>query len=205
MSWKTLTYLGDSMLLIPTAVMIALVIPWKNSDRRAVWFWLIIFCCSGGLVSLSKIAFMSFGIGSVHLNFTGFSGHSTMSATLWPVMFWLFSGNLSSLFQRAAITCGYIIPLLVGFSRLILKAHSASEVVFGLILGYTLSSAFLISQRHSRLKGFSAMQLGMALWIPLLLSHGRIAPTQRLLEHLSANIAGIEKTWHRADLLRSAK
>lgn len=203
MSWKTLTYFGDSMLLIPTAVIIALVMPWKSDNRRAVWYWLLVFCLAGGIVSLSKIAFMGFGLGSVRFNFTGFSGHSAMSATLWPVMLWLLSGRLAPLWRKLALGVGYLIPLLVGFSRLVLNAHSTSEVVSGLVLGFTLSTAFLVSQRRSQLKGFSVAQLGVALLVPLLLlTQGRIATTQHFLERISAQIAGLEKPWTRADLLK---
>ncbi|MFS2224570.1 phosphatase PAP2 family protein [Pantoea sp. B65] len=203
MFWRTLTYFGDSMLLIPTAVIIALVMPWKNDDRRAVWFWVLAFCVAGLIVSLSKIAFMGFGIGSARFNFTGFSGHSAMSATLWPVMLWLLSGRLLPVWRTMAIGVGYLIPLLVGVSRLMLHAHSASEVVSGLILGFTLSTAFLASQRSSRLKGFSLAQLCVALLVPLLLlGRGEVASTQHFLERLSAKIAGLEKPWTRADLLK---
>ncbi|WNN42987.1 MULTISPECIES: phosphatase PAP2 family protein [Winslowiella] len=203
MSWNTLSYLGDSMLLLPTAVIIALVMPWKNNDRRAVWFWIVVFCLAGALVSLSKIAFMGFGIGSARFNFTGFSGHSAMSATLWPVMFWLLSGRLSALLRGAALAVGYLIPLMVGFSRLELDVHSTSEVVSGLLLGYTLSSAFLLSQRSSQLKGFSVVQLCVALLVPVLLfSHGRVATTQGFLTHLSTKITGLEKPFTRSELLQ---
>ncbi|WP_437612275.1 phosphatase PAP2 family protein [Erwinia sp. V71] len=203
MSWRTLTYFGDSMLLIPTAVIIALVMPWKNDNRHAVWYWLLAFGLAGITVSLSKIAFMGFGIGSVRFNFTGFSGHSAMSATLWPVILWLLSGRLAPLWRGLALGVGYLIPLLVGFSRLVLNAHSASEVISGLLLGFTLSTAFLVSQRRAQLKGFSIAQLSVALLVPLLLlSQGRIATTQHFLERLSAHIAGLEKPWTRADLLK---
>ncbi|KOC89232.1 phosphatase PAP2 family protein [Winslowiella iniecta] len=203
MSWNTLSYLGDSMLLIPTAVIIALVMPWKNNDRRAVWFWIVVFCLAGALVSLSKIAFMGFGIGSARFNFTGFSGHSAMSATLWPVMFWLLSGRLASMARVTAVAVGYLIPLMVGFSRLELDVHSTSEVVSGLLLGYTLSSAFLISQRSSQLKGFSVVQLCVALLVPVLLfSHGRLATTQGFLINLSKEITGLKKPFTRTELLK---
>ncbi|MEI2263830.1 phosphatase PAP2 family protein [Erwinia sp. CGal63] len=206
MYWRTLhflTYFGDSMLLIPTAIVMAGLIGWKNSDRRAVWLWALAFCTAGAVVSLSKIAFMGFGLGSAHLNFTGFSGHTAMSATLWPVMLWLFSGRLSENGRRFAVAVGYLIPVLVGVSRLLLSYHSVSEVVTGLILGFTLSTAFLVSQRRSRLQGFSSLQLCVALLLPLLLlSHGRLATTQQFLQRLSVQIAGIDHPWTRADLLK---
>lgn len=203
MHWRTLTYFGDSMLLIPTAVIIALILPWKSDNRRTVWYWLLAFGLAGLLVSLSKILFLGFGIGSARFNFTGFSGHSAMSATLWPVMLWLLSGRWSSLWRGFAIGIGYIIPLLVGLSRLVIHAHSTSEVATGLLLGFTLSSAFLLSQRRTALKGFSWPQVGAAFLVPLLLlGHGRVATTQQFLERFSADLAGLEKPFTRADLFR---
>lgn len=206
MYWRTLhflTYFGDSMLLIPTAIIMAGLIGWKNSDRRAVWYWALAFCTAGAVVSLSKVAFMGFGLGSASLNFTGFSGHTAMSATLWPVMLWLLSGRLSDNGRLLAVGVGYLIPVMVGVSRLLLNYHSASEVMTGLILGFTLSTAFLVSQRRSRVQGFSAIQLSVALLLPLLLlSHGRLATTQQFLQRLSVQIAGIEHPWTRADLLK---
>ncbi len=203
MSWKMLTYFGDSMLLIPTAVIMALLMPWKNNNRRAVWYWVLAFCLAGGLVSMSKILFLGFGIGSARYNFTGFSGHSAMSATLWPVMFWLLAGSMSTFWRTLALVTGYLIPLLVGVSRLMLNAHSVSEVITGLLLGFTLSSAFLISQRHAQLKNFNLPQIGATLFIPLLLmGSGHVATTQHFLEDLSASLGGLDKPWTRADLLK---
>lgn len=203
MHWRTLTYFGDSMLLIPTAVIIALILPWKSDNRRTVWYWLLAFGLAGLLVSLSKILFLGFGIGSARFNFTGFSGHSAMSATLWPVMLWLVSGRWPTPLRLLAISVGYLIPLMVGFSRLVIHAHSASEVATGLLLGFTLSSAFLLSQRRTALKGFSWPQIGAAFLVPLLLlGHGRLATTQQFLERFSADLAGLEKPFTRADLFR---
>ncbi|HBZ15826.1 phosphatase PAP2 family protein [Pantoea sp. NPDC088449] len=203
MSWKTLTYFGDSMLLIPTAVIIALVLPWKSDNRQTVWYWVLAFGLAGLLVSISKIMFLGFGIGSARFNFTGFSGHSAMSATLWPVMMWLVSGRWSPRWRVVTIGIGYLIPLMVGLSRLVIHAHSKSEVLAGLMLGFMLSTAFLLSQRHTALKGFSLAQISVALLVPLLLlGHGRVATTQQFLERFSANLAGLEKPYTRADLFR---
>ncbi|WP_312828450.1 phosphatase PAP2 family protein, partial [Pantoea anthophila] len=198
MHWKTLTYFGDSMLLIPTAVIIALILPWKSDNRLTVFYWIVAFGLAGLTVSLSKILFLGFGIGSARFNFTGFSGHSAMSATLWPVMLWLISGRWPALLRVAAIGVGYLIPLMVGFSRLVIHAHSKSEVATGLLLGFTLSTAFLISQRRTALKGFSWPQIGAALLVPfVLMSHGRVATTQQFLERFSASLAGLEKPYTR--------
>lgn len=206
MSWHLvhiLTYFGDSMLLIPTAAIMALLLHYKSEDKRTAWYWVLAFCTAGAVVSLSKIAFLGFGIGSARFNFTGFSGHSAMSATLWPVMLWLLSGRLANVWRGVAVACGYLIPLMVGLSRLVLNYHSVSEVIAGLTLGFTLSSVFLFSQRHIRPRGFSPLQLAIALLLPLLLiGHGRIATTQQFLQRLSVQIAGIDHAWTREELLK---
>ncbi|WP_374189533.1 phosphatase PAP2 family protein [Erwinia sorbitola] len=206
MSWHLvhiLTYFGDSMLLIPTAAIMAFLLHWKSDNKRIAWYWVLAFCTAGAVVSLSKIAFLGFGIGSARYNFTGFSGHSAMSATLWPVMFWLLSGRLATVWRGAAVAIGYLIPLMVGLSRLALDYHSVSEVVTGLLLGFSLSTAFLVAHRHIRPRGFSPLQLGIALLLPLLLiGHGRIATTQQFLQRLSVQIAGIDHAWTREELLK---
>jgi len=198
-----LTYFGDSVLLIPTAMIMALLLHWKSDDKRTAGYWVLAFCAAGAVVSLSKIAFLGFGIGSARFNFTGFSGHSAMSATLWPVMLWLLSGRLNNTWRALALVVGYLIPLMVGISRLVLNYHSTSEVICGLILGFTLSTAFLVSQRRIRPHGFSPVQLCIALLLPLLLiGHGRIATTQQFLQRLSVQIAGIDHAWTREELLK---
>lgn len=206
MAWHIvhiLTYFGDSMLLIPTAAIMAFLLHRKSDNKRTAWYWLLAFCTAGAVVSLSKIAFLGFGIGSARFNFTGFSGHSAMSATLWPVMLWLLSARLPTFWRTAALVAGYLIPLMVGISRLVLNYHSVSEVISGLVLGFTLSSAFLIGQRHVRPRGFSLWQLSIALLVPLLLiGHGRIATTQQFLQRLSVQIAGIDHAWTREELLK---
>lgn len=197
-----LTYFGDSMLLLPTAIIIAVLLYWEDNDRRIFWLWLLAFGCAGLTVSVSKIAFLGFGVGSARFNFTGFSGHSAMAATLWPVMLWLLGARFTAIWRRLLLGLGYLIPVVVGLSRLALHAHSVSEVVSGLILGFTLSTALLISQRSFHPRGLSLAQLCLVLVLPLLLfSQGKVATTQQFLQRLSVELAGIDRAFTRNDLL----
>lgn len=139
------------MLLIPTAVIIALILPWKSDTRLAVFYQVVAFGFAGLAVSFWKVLLLGFGIVSVRFNFTGFSGHSAMSATLWPVMLWLICGRWRAVWRIAAIKGDYLSALMVVFSRLVIHAHSKSEVATDLLLGFTLSTAFLIAQRHTSL------------------------------------------------------
>lgn len=201
MSWNVLTYFGDSMLLLPTGVIIALFMAWKVSGKLTPSAWLVIFGITGLIVSVSKLLFLAWGIGSVTYNFTGFSGHTTMSATVWPVLLWLLSGGYHRNVHRVMIAVGYIIPVMIGISRVVIGAHSVSEVVTGLIIGVTASSLFLITHRNRSINAFTVPQLAMMLIVPLILvSTGKQATTQGMIEQIAAHITG-HPAWTRAQML----
>ena len=203
MYWKNLTYLGDSMLLLPTAVLIAVFVFWKSGRWQTAFGWLVTFGTAGMIVSISKILFLGFFIGSRTYNFTGFSGHTTMSSTFWPVLMWMISAQRPVFWRRLLMITGYLLPLAIGFSRLQLHAHSPSEVLSGAILGLSLSSLYLFIQRRTELKAISVLQLAVFLVLPVwIMFHGQPATTQQFLAKLSARLAGIEKPFTRTELLK---
>nr|AFW03629.1 putative transmembrane protein [Candidatus Sodalis pierantonius str. SOPE] len=185
--------------------MIVVVLLLKADTRQACWQWLLLFCLAGGVVCASKLAFMGWGIGSRAYDFTGFSGHSALLASIWPVMLWiLFSRARPAL--RAAAVGGYLLALVIGVSRLIIQAHSLSEVVSGLALGYLISSSFLLLQysRHTHIRFLSNGQFVAMLILPLLLvAQGKKAPTQNLLEQIALSVAPVTKVYTREDLHRA--
>lgn len=66
--------------------------------------------------------------GSVKVSEYSFpSGHATVSASFAAVMFIAFSKKTSWLF--------FLIPLVMGFSRIYLQVHFASDVLFGYLVG----------------------------------------------------------------------
>ncbi|QQN35704.1 phosphatase PAP2 family protein [Rahnella aceris] len=202
MLWNILTYFGDSMLIFPTGITVALFMSWKANNPATALIWLIILGISGLLVSISKLLFLAWGIGSSSFNFTGFSGHTTMSATLWPVIFWLIGQRFKPDRRRLMITAaGYFIAILVGISRIALHAHSVSEVISGLILGSLCSIIFISTQNGRDMRYFTFTPLVILLIIPLsLMSFGKKAPTQQLLEHIATQITG-KHPWTRAKLV----
>ncbi|MFO6295967.1 phosphatase PAP2 family protein [Rahnella selenatireducens] len=202
MLWNILTYFGDSMLILPTGITLALFMLWKAASPATSLIWLITLGISGLAVSISKLLFLAWGIGSSTFNFTGFSGHTTMSATLWPVMFWLISQRFQPDRRRLMIAVGYFIAIMVGISRLALNAHSVSEVISGLILGSFCSGIFLYTQRSRDMRYSTFTPLVILLILPLsLMSYGKKAPTQQLIEQIASQITG-KQPWTRAKLLQ---
>jgi membrane-associated phospholipid phosphatase len=201
MNWHSLTFFGDSMLLLPCAAIIFIILLLSPTSRKSTWQWMLLFGGVGAVVCVSKLAFMGWGIGSRHWDFTGFSGHSALSASIWPVLLWLLCGRFSSPVRRTAVITGYLLAAVVGYSRLVIHAHSTSEVITGLALGFIVSSTFLMLQRGTQPPRLSYRKIAVTLALPLvLINSGTAAPTQGLLERIAVTIAPIEKPFVRADL-----
>ncbi|MFT2798087.1 MULTISPECIES: phosphatase PAP2 family protein [Serratia] len=201
MNWHFLTFFGDSMLLLPCAAIVFIILLLSPTSRKPTWQWMLLFGGVGAVVCVSKLAFMGWGIGSSHWDFTGFSGHSALSASIWPVLLWLLCGRFSSPVRRIAVIVGYLLAAAVGYSRLVIHAHSTSEVITGLALGFIVSSTFLMLQRGTQPPRLSYRKIAVTLALPLvLINSGTAAPTQGLLERIAVTIAPVEKPFVRADL-----
>lgn len=201
--WPAITWLGDSGFLLPVALWIAVWLGLRGVTRPLAWRWVLLFGLGGGLVAVSKVAFMGWGIGSAALNFTGFSGHAALSASVWPVAGWLTASRGRHRLRVCAAALGLLLALLIGLSRLAIHAHSKSEVAAGLVLGGVVSGCFLWLQHRRPHPRLHALLVLATLVTPLLLQRpGNPAPTQGALEAIAVRLAGIEQPFTRADLLR---
>jgi len=200
-AWHAFTWLGDSGLLLPLAVVIAL---WLFASRRT-WptalLWVLLFGTGALLVLVSKLAFMGWGIGSNYFNFTGFSGHSALAASIWPVALWLLASRARHRVRIAAACVGWLLALGIGISRLALDAHSVAEVVSGLAIGLAVSGAFLALQRR---RGHPSLRVTLVaaslLMLLALRDPGTPAPTQDLLEQIAVALSGAERPYTRDDM-----
>lgn len=201
--WQAFTWFGDSGFLLPTALLVALWLFADTGSRMAAAQWVLLFGACGLVVMVSKIAFMGWGIGSATLNFTGFSGHTALATSVWPVLLWATASRFSARVRLMAAAFGWCLAMAIGVSRLALEAHSNSEVVAGALLGTLASAVFLTLQRHAPARPWGArwMLLGVAALMAVLM-HGRAAPTQGALEIIAARLANLERPFTRADLLR---
>ncbi|HGY1117320.1 TPA: phosphatase PAP2 family protein [Escherichia coli] len=175
MNWQLISFFGDSTVLLPSAAALFIVLMLRKTSRLLAWQWSLLFGITGAIVCASKLAFMGWGLGIRELDYTGFSGHSALSAAFWPIFLWLLSARFSAGVQKAAVAAGYALAAVVGYSRLVIHAHSVSEVIAGLLLGAAGSALFLL---HS----------------------GNKAPTQSLLGQVATAIGPLDKPFTRTDL-----
>jgi membrane-associated phospholipid phosphatase len=199
--WRAITSLGDSALLLPLIAWMALSLILTRRDGLQGFRWIAAACVCGGLVALSKLLFMGWGVGAglPGLNYTGFSGHTALSMLTWPALAGLLSRNASRPVQSAAISLGVLIGAGVAISRIFLKAHSISEVVLGAILGVLIAAWFLHGLlRHARLSDVAppahAARRQLLLLsggaVIALLCYGRVFPSQHVLKDLALWLSG---------------
>jgi len=200
--WQAFTSLGDSGFLLPVGLLMALWLFLGKGSRTAALHWVLMFGACGLIVMLSKLAFMGWGIGSATLNFTGFSGHTALSTSVWPVACWLTASRWEHRVRVSAASLGLLFAMLIGLSRLALYAHSKSEVAAGFALGLAVSGCFLWQQHwrpHPRLNWTLVL---VSLATPMIfLRPGTPAPTQDALEVIATHLAGVDRPFTRDDLL----
>ena len=210
--WRAFTWLGDSGLLLPASLLIVVLLAWSRETRVTALLWCVVFGTGSLVIMVSKLAFMGWGIGSPRLNFTGFSGHTAIATSVWPVLLWLAAAQWTTRqpnglsaargLQLAALI-GWSLGLAIGISRLALYAHSVSEVVGGFLLGFAVSATFLALARHRPLPRFPLPVALLGLVLPLfVLQPGTPAPTQDLLEVIAMRMAGTSQPYTREELLR---
>ena len=205
MSWQFISFFGDSTVILPSALISFVILLLSKKTRPFFLSWGLLFGLTGAIVCASKLAFMAWGVGIRSLDFTGFSGHTALSAIFWPIFLWLLISSKKHTLPILAAVAGYLLACLVGYSRLEIHAHSTSEVVAGLFLGSVASAMFFIlwrnpNRRQGKLSGKTRFYLAV---LPLcLLNTGAKAPTQSILEQIAKQISSEHRVFTRADLLR---
>jgi membrane-associated phospholipid phosphatase len=141
-SWWTITRLGDSAILLPAALIIAL---WLLVGRawKMAFSWCLLFGFAMIIVIATKLAFIGWGIGSASLDFTGVSGHAARATAIFPVLFYLSLQGKPRKINSIVVVLGYLLGLVITVSRVIVHAHSISEAISGCVLGSLVSLIFL--------------------------------------------------------------
>ncbi|MBO9535894.1 phosphatase PAP2 family protein [Herbaspirillum sp.] len=206
--WTFITFFGDSNFTLPGAALLFLWLVcnsrWQQALRWGWWFGLAML-----LVAVSKILFMAWNIAPPLLNFTGISGHSASAAMLYLGMALLLSQEHGAGRRLFYLSLAALLVVAIAMSRLILGAHSMSEVIAGVGIGafaVFLFNASLASPDPqpdtAPMKGKSLMAASLLLL--LLLTDGRPAPTQTILEEIAQALSGQSRTYDRAVPLQEA-
>lgn len=200
--WPQLSRLGEAQILLPALLLSALWLARQPGGGRLAAAWVLATGAAAAITTASKVGFIGFGIGSAALDFTGVSGHAMFAAAVLPLLLRLASGAVTPRGQRTLLAAGYLLALAVGVSRVMVQAHSWSEVGAGLALGAAASGAALWVGPWPALR--------LARWAPVLLVSGALAGvvsappsrTHDLVTRLSLAVSGRTQPYRRWELHR---
>lgn len=195
--WHTITFLGDSAFTVPGACVLALWLG-VNGRWRQMLRWLLTFGTAMMIVVISKLLYMGWNIAPPLLyNFTGISGHTASATALYLSLAALLTEQASSRARLIALASTAALVLAVALSRLMIKVHSSSEVMTGLVLGACAAWWFCRGPTPSERRLRGALALAAAAAFMLMGTYGQPAPTHALLQQIAMTLSGHHQVYAR--------
>jgi hypothetical protein len=195
--WYSITSLGGAGLTLPLAFAIALWLALGYSWRMAAG-WLVLLGVAIGVVTVTKLAFLGWGVGVRELDFTGVSGHAMLSTAVYPVALFLMLLPARPSIRLVGVLLGIVAGMAVGLSRVVLEAHSPSEAITGCIVGALTALVFVRLAWNAQPGQLSAVPVTVSLMMLVVGLHGVHVPTQRWVTHIALKVSGHDRPFIRA-------
>lgn len=142
MSWMSIIDIGHTAVMVPMAGAIAIRLiagrAWKLASC-----WCLIFATGLGLVALSKIVYLGWGVRFPVLGFTALSGHAWRAAAVLPVLFFVLLQGAPDNWRHRGFTFGIVLSIGLGVLLIIFRFHTTSEVLASLVLGVAAGRVFV--------------------------------------------------------------
>ncbi|OYU78892.1 MAG: phosphatidic acid phosphatase [Burkholderiales bacterium PBB5] len=162
--WPLITRLGEAQILLPALLLACALLAWRRGAARWAGAWLTLTATAAALTTATKVAFIGFGWGLPALDFTGISGHAMFAAAIWPPLLRLAEGHWPLRRPGSGVWLGALLAALVAVSRVMVGAHSWSEVAAGFALGGAVSAAALWRPSLPRQPLWRGVPLLLAAW-----------------------------------------
>lgn len=202
--WPVLTRLGEAEILLPVTVLTAALLFRNSATRHLAWLWMALLGAAATLTTVSKLAFIGWGLGSAAIDFTGVSGHAMFSSSIYPLLLRAYLGGTTPLRQRAALVLGALLAVVVGASRIAIGVHSLSEVLAGWMLGAVVTGVVLRWAQGAQLRVRALLPMVLLAWVAIMPVQMQASQTHSLVTAVALRLSGRSLPFERADLLRGA-
>jgi len=201
--WSVITRLGSAGLILPLLAIVAAGL-WMSNQKAAVRIWLMALALAVLATITSKVLFLGWGIGIAILDFTGISGHALLASSVLPVFFnWLLATDQRR-YSAAGVALGFLASMAVGVSRIVLGAHSGSEVVIAGVFGVAVSVLALDALEGPVERPGFARLAPLVLFLALGTTTANYLPTHDWEVKLSTVLSGRNKPYTRCHLKERA-
>jgi membrane-associated phospholipid phosphatase len=203
--WHFLTRLGEMQNLIPAALLACLILVRQLNTRSFAFNWIGALALAAFLTTASKVAFIGWGIGFARWNFTGISGHAMFAAAVYPLLAVTLASRFSPAWQKLTLIFSVVLVVLVGVSRVVVGAHSGSEVLAGLLMGALVVASVLLRNQLAHAAMSYWVPAIVVIWLMLAPVHAPQLPTHALVTRLALYLSGHPYPYTRLEMLRSIK
>lgn len=201
-AWWVITHMGASSLLLPAFVLVVWGL-WMSEARPVARDYLLRMGAAVAITIISKCLFFGWGIGIAALDFTGISGHTVLATSILPL---LLRGVPWPAMQARGLgaAAGWALAIAVGISRVVVDAHSISEVVAGWAVGAAVSGPTLRALGATPLHHWSSRLAPLVLFLAFHSSSATFLPTHDIEVRLALWVSGQGKPFARHHLHRAA-
>ena len=139
--WNFITDFGDTAVTLPLAALMLVFLLFSGWRRAALSLAIALAAC-GVAIGIAKLALESCGEPLLHTQITSPSGHAAVSATVYGSLAMLFADSSAAGRRWVPIAGAGLLLAAIAVSRIILDAHSLSEVAVGLAIGLAALALF---------------------------------------------------------------
>jgi hypothetical protein len=140
--WMYIIDIGHTAVMVPAAGAIAAWLVSARAWKQALW-WCLIFAAGLGLVALSKIGFLGWGLELPAIGFKALSGHAWRATVVVPVLFFVVLQGAPVRWRTAGVALGILLSIGIGALLVMFRFHTVSEVVASSILGVSAGAVFM--------------------------------------------------------------
>lgn len=203
-AWALFTRLGEAQILLPAMAAGLLWLAREQRTRPLAVAWLLAMVVATLVTTASKMAFIGWEVGYAPLDYTGISGHAMFAAVVLPVLARIAAGRAPWPWARLAIAFGYLLAAAIAVSRVETRAHSASEVVLGFVLGGAASALALRGTRAPEAPTPGWLAVVLLVWMLLLPLGAPPSRTHDWVTALSLRVSGRPLPYTRHAMHRQA-
>jgi len=195
-AWSVVTQLGSATLALPTLALTVTGL-WQSRQRIAALIWVLGLAVAIAVTLASKILFLGWGIGIQFLDFTGISGHTLLATSVLPVLFSSLLAPDQLRFRVAGAFFGLLVGAGVAMSRVVLGAHSVSEVVCAWLIGFVLTVITVKSMENQKQRPWIVYLAPFILLFAFSARYSNYLPTHGWEIDLALFVSGHDKPYTR--------
>lgn len=197
------TRLGEAQILLPAMAAVGIWMAHVGRAGTLAWRWVAATAVAGLLTTVSKVAFIGYGLGYAPLDYAGISGHALFSAAILPVLMRVALGRPAGASARLALGLGVALALLIAVTRVKIGAHSWIEVLLGFGLGTVASRWVMRDGVWPGLRPSWWLPVGLAIWLAVTAHAAPPSQTHGMVTRLALAISGRAQPYTRQEMRRA--